>query len=50
MHCESQVFGVEYKFEKAPITIGLDWKPQYDFIGDSYFIWDDAAFSARFTF
>lgn len=44
------MFGVEYKFEKAPISIGLDWKPQYDFIGDSYFIWDDAAFSARFTF
>lgn len=44
------LFGLEYKFQGAPISIGLDWKPQYDFIGDTYFVWDDAAFTVRLTF
>ena len=44
------LFGLEYKFNGAPISIGLDWKPQADFIGGTYFIWDDAAFTLRFTF
>lgn len=44
------IIGFEYKFAGAPICLGLDWKPQYDFIGDSYFIPDDFALSLRFTF
>lgn len=44
------IIGFEYKFEGAPICLGLDWKPQYDFIGDTYFVADDFALSIRFTF
>ena len=44
------LFGLEYKIPKAPLSLGIDWKPQYDFIGDTYFVWDDAAFTIRFTF
>ena len=44
------IFGLEYKFENAPVVIGLDWKPQLDLIGDMYYVLDDLAFSVRYTF
>lgn len=44
------LLGIEYSFEKLPISIGLDWKPYYDFIGDSQFMPDDTAISIRYLF
>ncbi len=43
------ILGMEYKFQKAPITIGLDIKPFFDFTSDFPGYWD-AAFTARFSF
>jgi len=44
------ILGMEYKFQKAPITLGLDVKPFVDFVtGGPYFFWD-GALTARFTF
>ena len=43
------ILGLEYKFQKAPITLGLDIKPAIDFLEEfpGYF---DGAFTVRFTF
>jgi hypothetical protein len=43
------IIGMEYKFQKAPIAIGLDIKPFFDFAEEFPGYWD-AAFTARFTF
>jgi len=43
------IIGMEYKFPKAPITIGLDLKPAFDFINEFPLYWD-GAFTARFVF
>jgi len=43
------ILGLEYKFQKAPITIGLDIKPFFDFVSSFPGYWD-GALSARFAF
>lgn len=45
------IAGLEYAFPSAPFTIGLDWKPSFNFVGD----WNDywyagLALSLRYTF
>lgn len=42
------ILGLEYKFKGAPITIGLDVKPQVDFI-PGFYGYFDGALSFRFT-
>lgn len=41
------VLGIEYTFAKAPFTLALDWKPQFDLAGDGYFWYDGVALSVR---
>ena len=43
------IIGMDYKFKNAPLNIGLDIKPVFDFYNgvESYF---DGAFSFRFVF
>ena len=43
------IIGVEYKFENAPLTLGLDFKPFFD-IDPGFYGYGEGAFSARFTF
>ena len=43
------IIGIEYNFEEAPINIGLDLKPGFNFIGYVGF-WYDAALSVRYIF
>ncbi len=43
------ILGLEYKFQKAPFTIGLDIKPFVDIIPGVYGYWD-GALTARYTF
>ena len=43
------IIGMEYKFNRAPLTIGLDLKPFIDFYDGVYGYWD-GAFSFRFAF
>ena len=44
--------GVEYRWLSVPITLGIDLKPYFDFIGmrTSRFRFWDAAFTARYIF
>lgn len=44
------MLGIEYTFENLPVNVGLGWKPYFDFIGDSQFVPDDFAITARFVF
>jgi hypothetical protein len=46
------VAGVEYQFGSVPITLGVDFKPFFEFYGPFYFrvnFWD-FAFGVRYTF
>jgi hypothetical protein len=43
------ILGLEYKFNGAPLTVGLDLKPFIDFYDGVYGYWD-GAFSFRFAF
>lgn len=46
------VAGLEYAFQKVPITLGVDFKPFFEFYGPFYLrvnFWD-FAFGARYTF
>ncbi len=43
------ILGMEYKFQKAPITLGLDVKPAFDFL-DAFPGYFEGAFTARFAF
>lgn len=46
------VAGLEYRFESVPITIGVDYKPFFEFYGPFYFrvnLWDFAG-GIRYTF
>jgi len=43
------ILGMEYKIPKAPITVGLDIKPFFDFLNGLPGYWD-GALSARFAF
>lgn len=42
------VLGLDYKINKAPINLSLDWQPSFNFIGHSYFSsW--GGFAVRYT-
>jgi hypothetical protein len=42
--------GIEYTFDEVPINLGLDWKPAFNFVGDSHVWFDGLALSIRYTF
>jgi len=43
------VVGLDYKFEKIPLNLSLDWKPELDMLPGINFIPDAIGLSARFT-
>lgn len=43
------VLGLDYKFEKIPLNLSLDWKPELDILPRIAFIPDAFGLSARFT-
>jgi len=44
------ILGLEYNFREVPINIGIDWKPELNFIGYSGFCGDNGAISIRYIF
>jgi hypothetical protein len=44
------IIGLDYKFEKIPLNLSLDWKPELDILPNINFVPDAIALSARFTF
>lgn len=44
------ILGLEYSFAEVPISIGVDWKPAFDFVGYSHFWADGGALSIRYIF
>lgn len=44
------ILGLEYSFTEVPISLGLDWKPAFNFIGYSGFWADGGALSIRYIF
>jgi hypothetical protein len=44
------IVGLDYKFDKVPINISLDWKPELNLISDINFEPAAIGFTARFTF
>jgi hypothetical protein len=42
--------GFEYNFKDAPLSIGLDWKPAFNFIGNTNYWGGDLALSVRYIF
>ena len=43
------IVGIEYTFPQAPFTIGLDYKPAFNFIGDNHIWADGLALNLRFN-
>jgi hypothetical protein len=43
------VVGLDYKFERIPLNLSLDWKPELDILPRINFIPDAFAVTARFT-
>lgn len=43
------VVGLEYTFPTAPFSIGLDYKPAFNFIGDNHIWADGVALNLRFN-
>jgi hypothetical protein len=43
------VVGLDYKFDKVPLNISLDWKPELDILPGINFIPDAFGLSVRFT-
>lgn len=43
------ILGLEYTFPQAPFTIGLDYKPAFNFIGDNHVWADGLALNLRFN-
>jgi hypothetical protein len=43
------IIGLDYKFEKIPLNLSLDWKPELDFLPAINFVPDAFAVTARFT-
>lgn len=44
------VLGIEYSFSEAPISIGLDWNPYFNLVGDTNFYPQSGALSIRYIF
>lgn len=42
------ILGMEYTFEEIPLNLSLDWKPAFNLIEYSYFVYDELALSARY--
>jgi hypothetical protein len=43
------VIGLDYKFDKIPLNLSLDWKPELDILPRINFVPDAFAITARFT-
>jgi hypothetical protein len=43
------IIGLDYKFEKIPLNLSIDWKPELDILPKISFIPDAFGLSARFT-
>ena len=43
------IIGLDYKFEKIPLNLSLDWKPELDILPKISFVPDAFGLSARFT-
>ena len=41
--------GLDYKFDKVPLNLSLDWKPELDILPGINFVPDAFGFSARFV-
>jgi hypothetical protein len=41
--------GLDYKFDKTPLNLSLDWKPELDILPGINFVPDAFGFSARFV-
>ena len=44
------VLGIEYSFTEAPISIGLDWNPYINLVGNTDFLPNSGALSIRYIF
>ncbi len=44
------IIGLEYDFAEVPVSLGLDWKPAFNFVGYTGFWADNLAISIRFLF
>ncbi len=44
------ILGIEYCIPTIPVSVSVDWKPAFNFIGYSGFWGDNGAFSIRYTF
>jgi len=44
------ILGIEYSFTEAPISIGLDWNPYINLIGNTEFLPQSGALSIRYIF
>jgi hypothetical protein len=44
------IIGIEYSFTEAPINIGIDWKPAFNFVGNTQFWGDGGALAIRYIF
>ncbi len=44
------VIGLEYVFAEIPVSLGLDWKPEFNLIGYTGFAADEFALSVRYLF
>ena len=44
------ILGIEYSFNEAPINIGIDWKPSFNFVNNTQFWPDGGAISIRYVF
>ncbi len=42
------IVGLEYAFFKAPLSLGLDWKPNFNIVTDSRLIMDEISFHVRY--
>lgn len=44
------IVGLEYKIENVPLTLGVDYKPCLNFVGQTGFKWYDIGFTVRVAF
>ncbi|MBS1513174.1 MAG: hypothetical protein JST86_20220 [Bacteroidetes bacterium] len=44
------IIGLDYKFDKVPLNLTLDWKPELNLVSKIGFEASGIGFSARFTF
>jgi hypothetical protein len=44
------ILGMEYTFVDIPLNLSLDWKPMFNIVSETTFVWDDFALSVRYVF